>query len=442
MSWKDYMRTASFRGIEFHVYSTSTTVGRRTTLHEYDDKDEPYLEDKGRAADKFKIEGYIVQNQSNDLNYMKERDALIAALTKKGPGILIHPFYGEQFVGLDSPATISESWNEGGIAKFSMSFVQAGTADILAAAPDYTSLMDAIVDYLDAIGLDNAADLLSGAMDAASLAQDALATLETIQSVINGVQNGISSAIASAAGFVTQAIVGINALLGTPCSIVRMIQSTSQQVKNIAGLGNEVVSGGVLGRCSGQVRSNKETFVLTGESVPEDLGLSICRSIIKQTDYDYLIKGTEKTTSEGLVAKAAMSNFTKASLFGSGCRIAMRINYKSKDALIDLMEEYSEALDSFLIEMGGQSSDVRNVDTYNAVEELRSKFVEYMLGLGKDLTQLENYSVPGDGLNTLVLAYNKYESTARADEIFDMNRLGIRHPGFIVGGEMIEVLAK
>ena len=441
MSWRDYLRPASFRGASFYVRSSDTQVGRRTKLHEYAGKDTPWLQDLGRAADKFTLEGYVIQNGDNDFNYMKERDALIKALTEKGPGTLIHPYYGELKVGLESPASISESFNEGGMATFKMSFVQSGKANILTAAPDYVSLMDTLVDYLNALGLDNCAAALETAMDAANLANDALSVLNTITGVITNIQNGISTAVAAAAGFVTELMVGINTILNAPCSLLGSIQSAARQVENIVGLGGEVVSGGILGLCSGVLRSNNEMVRLTGDTVPEDLGISICNSIISSTDYDYTELGSGQPTEEGLIARAAMSNLSKTSLFASGCRIALRIDFTSKDVMLALVEAFSTAMDNFLLELGAQTN-LNNDDTYNGIEELRSMFVEYMLGKGKDLTQIENYTTPADGMNTLVLAYNKYEDITRESQIFNMNRLDIRHPGFIPGKEEIGILAK
>lgn len=441
MSWRDYLRPASFRGASFYVRSSDTQVGRRTKLHEYAGKDTPWLQDLGKAADKFTLEGYVIQNGDNDFNYMKERDALIAALIKKGSGMLVHPYYGELQVGLESPASISESFSEGGMATFKMSFVQSGKANILTAAPNYTSLMDNLVAYLNALGLDNCAAALETVMTAANLASDALSVLNTITGVISSIQNGISTAVAAATGFVTELIVGINTILDAPCSLLGSIQSAAQQVENIVGLGEEVVSGGIIGLCSGVLRSNNDMVRLTGDTVPENLGVSICNSIISSTNYNYAELGSDHPTEEGLIARAAISNLNKLSLFASGCKIALRIDFSSKDSMLNLVESYSTAMDNFLLELGSQTN-INNDDTYNGMERLRSMFVDYMLGKGKDLTQIENYTTPADGINTLVLAYSKYEDITREGQIFNMNKLDIRHPGFIPGKETIGILAQ
>ena len=85
MTWRDKLRTASFRGVEFKVREAETQVGRRNVLHQYPGKEEPYLEDLGLDADVFVVTGYIIQNLDNDFDYFTDRDLLISALKMPGP---------------------------------------------------------------------------------------------------------------------------------------------------------------------------------------------------------------------------------------------------------------------------------------------------------------------------------------------------------------------
>jgi len=147
-SWKDKLvwadatdklkKKASFRGALFYIASHETSVGRRNVTHQYPLQDKAYVEDLGLDVDEFSITGYIVQSESNGYDYFTERDTLIKALKKEGSGILIHPFLGEKKVSLVGKAGISESFAEGGIARFSMTFVLADESK----APYPTSQID------------------------------------------------------------------------------------------------------------------------------------------------------------------------------------------------------------------------------------------------------------------------------------------------------------
>ena len=60
MSWKDELRPASFRGVEFFIDVSQKSLGRRAVLHEFPNRETPYTEDMGRVAEGFEIEGHVL----------------------------------------------------------------------------------------------------------------------------------------------------------------------------------------------------------------------------------------------------------------------------------------------------------------------------------------------------------------------------------------------
>ena len=139
MSWRSRLvwanedsqqrKTASFRGVPFFVRDSDRSIGRRNIIHQYPYRDiPPFIEDLGRDVDEFTIRGYVVQNTDNNQDYINERDALIEALRESGMGTLIHPFYGELKVNLLGRVRVEESFSQGGIARFTMTFVLAERA--------------------------------------------------------------------------------------------------------------------------------------------------------------------------------------------------------------------------------------------------------------------------------------------------------------------------
>lgn len=53
------LRPASWRGVPFQVDSTDMGAGRRTQLHEYPQRDKPWVEDLGRAAREVAFDGFV-----------------------------------------------------------------------------------------------------------------------------------------------------------------------------------------------------------------------------------------------------------------------------------------------------------------------------------------------------------------------------------------------
>lgn len=88
---------ASFRGVPFEVTSGSLRAGRRTVVHEYPQRDKPYVEDLGKATRQITIEAFVVGD-----DYIARGTALLAEIEKPGSGALIHPWLGEMTVTVTS----------------------------------------------------------------------------------------------------------------------------------------------------------------------------------------------------------------------------------------------------------------------------------------------------------------------------------------------------
>ncbi|MDR2507616.1 MAG: DNA circularization N-terminal domain-containing protein [Candidatus Accumulibacter sp.] len=120
MGWRDELQPASFRGAVFFARGAELSTGRRLARHEYPQRDLPWLEDMGRKAREYKIEAFIAGP-----DYMRARDALLKAVEAPGPGQLAHPWLGVVSVTV-SECSLSESTASGGLARFSITFVEAG----------------------------------------------------------------------------------------------------------------------------------------------------------------------------------------------------------------------------------------------------------------------------------------------------------------------------
>lgn len=87
----------------------------------YPNRDKPYTEDLGKITFRPSITAYVVGDDCFD-----QRDRLIDALNKPGPGTLVHPTYGELKVCVDGEVRVSTSKSEGRIVRFDLKFVEAG----------------------------------------------------------------------------------------------------------------------------------------------------------------------------------------------------------------------------------------------------------------------------------------------------------------------------
>lgn len=120
---------ASFRGVVFHVETGSRSSGRRTVVHEFPKRNDPYAEDMGRQARRFTFTGYLIYRPSNPrYEYTNQRKRMIEVLEENDIGQLVHPvFVPGGMQAMCERYSMSESRERGGYTTFEMSFVESGS---------------------------------------------------------------------------------------------------------------------------------------------------------------------------------------------------------------------------------------------------------------------------------------------------------------------------
>ncbi|WP_137860801.1 DNA circularization N-terminal domain-containing protein [Variovorax sp. 3P27G3] len=154
-TWRQNLRPASWRGVPFEVAGDEVEFGRNVAIHEFVQRDKPYVEDLGRKTRKFRIDGWICAGAQNNFNPWPQRDALVDAVEQGGVGTLVHPYYGSLRGHITTMGVKQTSSELGGFISLSMDFVEAGELEfradavddtggtVLAAADDsYTALAD------------------------------------------------------------------------------------------------------------------------------------------------------------------------------------------------------------------------------------------------------------------------------------------------------------
>ena len=110
---------ASFRNVDFFINSSDDEMGRRTVVHEFPIRQNPYVEDMGFITRKIAFSAYVIGK-----DYFDKRTALENALNEKGSGTLIHPYYGSILVVLSSPVKVQHTAENGGMCIFTLEFVR------------------------------------------------------------------------------------------------------------------------------------------------------------------------------------------------------------------------------------------------------------------------------------------------------------------------------
>lgn len=167
--WRDALLPASYAGAGFHVEGGGKSGGRRLSVHEYPKADTPNTEDMGRKARRWSITGYVIGPF-----YIDDRDALIAVCEAEGPATLVHPTMGEEQVRCES-FSVTESREQGGIARFEMAFVEAGQDPGTTATADTQAQVGTAADASNATA---ASTMDSGLAQQGGVGSDAVASAQ------------------------------------------------------------------------------------------------------------------------------------------------------------------------------------------------------------------------------------------------------------------------
>lgn len=124
----DPLYPASFRGVPFWVDKEEGPRGRRLVVHEFPHRDDPFVEDMGRAARRWSLTAYLASDAA-----LAQGRALIAACEAAGPGTLALPWEGPIQARCQS-AHPSRAKDRQGYVAFQVQFVEAGATTALVTA--------------------------------------------------------------------------------------------------------------------------------------------------------------------------------------------------------------------------------------------------------------------------------------------------------------------
>lgn len=396
MSWRDKLQQASFRTAPFEVERAGLSSGRRLALHEYPYRDLPFAEDLGRKARGYEVEAYVLASTidasgARSSDYMEARDALIAALESgAGPGTLVHPYLGRMQVAVRS-YRLSETTREGGIARFTISFVEAGLPLEPGVAADTANLVDERSDAL----VEAATEDFKSWWNVNCLPLDLVTDLEE---ELDRTLSGLTRLVGNITG-------PIAAVIRAPANMAAAIIGALGQIEAIAG-------------------------------EPLD-ALDMYESLFSAGDNPPSIPIATSTRKQQARSAAALHRLVQQVAVAEACRQSAQASYPARQDALAALERLTDAIDTQAETVDPVFGQPIADAVYQALVGLRAAVAEDLRVRGAKLPSIRSYTVPTT-LPALVVAHHVYGDAERADEIVARNRL--RHPGFVPGGETLEVL--
>jgi prophage DNA circulation protein len=375
-TWRDNLWPATFRDVPFQVERAGLGTGRRVAVHEFPGRDAPVVEDLGRRAREFSLDAYVIGP-----DYMPGRDQLRAALEQRGPGTLRHPYLGELQVQVDQ-VRLSESTAEGGMARFSITFRETGPLPAPARA--------------------------------------------TQPALLNAAGATIAEAILSFGRAFN--------VLAMPADFVAELEADLGEVLFFA----ELVAGGITADAAALIRS------------PANLAASITGSLnrlhvlagtparafaLYEQGFDVASAGADRPRTTALrrrqgKASDALSALVQTTAIAEAGRTLAGLDYASATQATGLRDALLAAIDA--------RQATADDETHAALADLRVAVVRDVAARGADLARVVAYTPP-QTLPALVLAQQLYGDPTRDADLIGRNA-HVRHPGFVPGGQALEVL--
>lgn len=378
---------ASFRGISFLVESVERSGGRRAVVHEFPLRDDPFVEDMGRKARSFRVEGYVLGD-----SYLADRDNLLDAIERNGVGQLQLPYYDLKRAFCTS-YSVRETKTEGGMAIFSLEFAEApnqvpvptaavdAPAQVAVKADEAVTATKAELEKkYNIIGLPSFA--LGSAEKALASATKALGA--ALAPIIRGKQE-----LADLTGRLALITAQTSSLVRTPVKVLTAFGAA------IAGLGDTI------------------------EAAPRDVMNALVES------YGFIAGGevlpATATRKREIANQTALVSALRRMLAIEAARFLALAEFVSIQDAIDVRDQVTDALD----QQAGLADDV----AYPAIVALRSEVMRAVPGgrvLASIVTHAQNAPIP-----SIVLAHRLYGSTSKAADIVSRN--DVAHPGFCFG---------
>lgn len=387
------LQPASFRGVPFEVEGSDLEAGRRVQLHEYPQRDKPYVEDLGRATRALTINAFVV-----GADYVARANRVLAAIEEGGPGTLVHPWLGSMQVSVKDVLRVSFD-RALGIARITFSFVEAGELEFPSAGSSTPSQS-----RLAASDLETAASASFVDTFEVSGLQDFVAASADLDIVNAFSVFGPSAALTGLSGYLstaTGALAEVRALVNSPSLLAARVLSFLRLTDLAA------VPQGWANMARSLVRLVTSATLYTAPAVP---AISTPSRLIAAQN----TQAVQQLMRLGLLAQAVGAS----SLNGGTMDTSRGVTYNDQVALRNAIVQ---ALDQEALRT---ASD----DVYVALSAARARVWEDLTTRSRDSARLVDYS-PTDTAPAVALAYDLYEDAGRDDEIVQRNRL--RRPGFV-----------
>jgi prophage DNA circulation protein len=441
-SWAKSLQQASYGAIKFGVISSGTTLGRRTVVHEYPERDDVWVEDMGRRGRRFAITGFLLED---DLIYkggpvIAQRKALEVVLEKRldqvQPGLtLVHPTYGKVDNVCCINCEITEHVDHGRYFELRFDFIVSGARRYpLSGTSTSGQIAAAAASVKDASILDYAKKVISAVSTGAAAVKQAISTAvgwyQTATKLIHDVRNFVSSISTLAGNFGTffgganKGYSTANANASSSATVASLLASNTAARTAVAAAGAALSAAAATPADGTTLGAAATTLVQAVVATAADPADSV-RLLSSLAQYQPDEATTTSTVGVAMAAVQTASGalYRRTALAELAVASSTYQPASSNDA-ITLRNTISSLLADEITVAGDAGDD----NTYLALLDLRAAVINDLNTRGAQLAAMTTYSFKTT-MSSLVVAQQMYRDPSReADLIRQAQPI---HPAFM-----------
>lgn len=391
--WKENFREGSFRGVGFKTQSHQETGGRRKQDREFAKKETGNSEDLGKKLKSFTLEIFVLGD-----DYFQQRDDLIEALEADGFGTLIHPYRGTRKVQAGI-YTLTETVTEGRLARFSVEFTEAGEL----------KFPDQVED--DLLNATNSAD--SVVEDSRNLFEKALDTVNQVAFVVQAAADDVAALVDNIESAIT--------------AVTEPVAELTFAIRNLKADINDLIQ--LPGELADRITSVFDDLLAVFDDSPEtsEKILGTFSGTLDDQFTPPVGDTPSRETQRG--NQVAINNFGNQIGLANQTKAAVEVEFVSTKSALESRNAIVEGLD---LQLDLADDD----DLFQSIKDLQTSLTKAVPAIGT--SELISFT-PKATIPAIVIAYNLFEDLDKETEIIDQNQ--VQHPGFVPGGDPIEVSA-
>ncbi len=401
--WLTTLWPASFKGVPFYFESDKEEGGRGLVVHEFPNRDDPFVEDLGEAPRIYSGFAYVHGDAADQL-----ASTLKAALASRGAGTLVVPYFGPVTVHCQTFERQTQRDQMGYVA-FEIKCVRAGASSALVSVPFLQNQAFVAVERVAAAVAALFPKTISTIGEPDFVVTAAVDTLQAAAAAVDVLRQS-NPIDAAASGALRDAVA---AIVGDAPEVVTSESAPGDAVASLAGALIDAV------RAMGDAMSPTTAKRAALEYVAAFPGGEF-----------YAISPVSRRAAVNADAAARLARLAGLMAYAEA---VLRSTFTSRPEGVTARAEVAERFESELLDTTGAA----NAPLYVAIDDLRGTVIAWLTLSINDLAPViivESARIRP----SLALAWDLYADPLRSDELVARN--SVRHPSFMP--RLISALAR